>query len=176
MSINEALLDAFDDIKDQLIGENIKWVEEHNMHLTLKFIGDTEEKQIGRIIASLQEIISASNSFSLHLNGIGFFGKSTSPKVIWAGINKEPQLLELQQNIENSLMQLGIAKESRPFNPHLTLGRIKFIKDLIGFQKCMQIHKNEGFESIIVDEFVLFESKLTPSGPIYKPLARFPLR
>lgn len=149
----------------------IKWVEFENLHITLKFLGEIEEKKLNKILPVLSTISSRTKSFHLCLENLGCFPGIRNPRVLWVGVSKGgDELIKLATDLEDELYKIGFKKEERKFHPHLTIGRIKTpcnIDDIIN-----QPIKTDIFD---VKEFILFKSTLLPSGPVYERLNRFPL-
>ena len=149
-----------------------RWVEEQNLHLTLRFIGDVEEPELAYIMAALSSV--QAESFDLTLSGVGHFESRRKIRSLWAGTKPCPALEALQQRIDSVLTRHGIAPDGRKFSPHITLARLKqvppaFVRDwLVG---------NCSFQSssFAVKNFTLFESYRARSGAIYTPLQAFPL-
>ena len=169
----DELTTAFFHIKSGLRNEKIKWVELNNLHITLKFFGETDERRIPEICENL-EIVSRSNTFfSFDLKNIGVFGSSYKPRVIWLGIENNEPLVSLGKQILNKMDGLGFKIDRQNFVPHLTLGRIKFIENKILFNKTIGEFRNRLFQEVHVNSFHLFESILKPSGPEYKILDSF---
>lgn len=151
-------------------GGKIKWVEPKNVHLTLKFLGETDEKLIEPIKTAITKISKEYFSVSGFINQVGAFPNPNRPKVIWAGMKEDiPALAAMASDIEDEMYRLGFEKEERSFKSHLTLGRVKDSQQL---GKIPSILK--GFEitpvKAVYDRVVLFKSTLTPAGPIYEPV------
>ncbi len=140
----------------------------NDFHLTLKFLGDIPENKIEEIKNILKEI--RVKEFNAALSGIGFFPSETYIKVIWIGLSPEKEIYELQQKIDSKLADL-FRKDDR-FKPHLTLARVKFIKDKIKFIRELKKIKIDRKE-FNVSDFKLIKSTLTPEGPVYEDLAVF---
>jgi RNA 2',3'-cyclic 3'-phosphodiesterase len=157
-------------LKSSLSYEAIKWVEEQNIHVTLKFLGETEERIIPGINAVLEKTAESFPSFELALKGLGIFGSSYNPKVIWAGIHPYDKLVTLMQRVHEGLETEGFPRERQNLVPHLTLGRIKFLKDKRRFQSEIEKYKYISSESQVVDKIILFESNLKKEGPEYHVL------
>lgn len=167
--------DTFNEIKSALQHEKIKWVETHNMHITLKFFGDTSDSEIDTIEKIVAPIARETPSFHVKVEGTGFFGKSRQPRVLWFGINDGSRLKNVGNHVLNALEKAGFEKERNEFNPHLTLGRIKFIKDIELFREVIEDFRNEEIQESEISEIILFESILHPGGPEYNPLRKFRL-
>lgn len=173
---SEEFLDVFQELKETLYDEKIKWVEEHNMHITLKFLGKTAVEDIPSIIDTLKPIAGRHKSFFIAARSIGTFGGKKNPRVIWVGLEETGVLEKISLEIDLALNELGFERETRKFSPHLTLGRVKFIKDTNGLFSMVEKLKGEAFQKYKVEKFTLFESKLSPKGPTYYPLHEFELK
>lgn len=169
------LLKAFSDLKNILAGEIIKWTDISNTHLTLAFLGDTDEKKIRIIKMMLEEKCSELKEFEFILSGLGLFRNYRDPRVIWAGISSSGSLTELNDKIREGLKETGFIVENRPFSPHLTLGRIKLIKDTVHLREVIEEYRDTEFQIVKVRDVVLFESILMQTGSVYKQLGRFGL-
>ena len=146
----------------------IKLVNKKNLHLTLKFFGNVEEKYLGEIINRLKRI--KFKSFEANLAHFGDFSRSKHSKVLWVGLSPENKVVNLQQKIDSEFLDLF--SEDMKFRSHLTLGRVKFIKKS---EKFSEIVESVGVDSksFLIDSFCLIESKLTKDGPIYNILETF---
>ena len=171
-----ALINVLEDFYSSLNKEKIKWVEKNNLHITLKFLGDTEEENIPVINEKLLEVASKDNNFHIILQGCGVFKNLRKPKVLWVGLHETENLKNLHLDIENSLAETGFAKEERPFSPHLTIGRIKFLKNYSILRSKLGQYHDKYFQQNHVNEFIFYESILTQAGPIYRIINKFPLK
>ena len=157
----------FNEISSSLQHERIKWVEPENMHLTLKFFGETDEKQIPAIINAIQASVLNINPFILHIENTGIFGSRYDPKVIWFGIDKQEELDNLVKNIFAELGKFGWQQDRQNFVPHLTIGRIKELKDKHLFQNIISKYNTIAIQEENVNEIILYESILRREGPLY---------
>ena len=162
-------------LTSELRHERIKWVEMHNMHLTLKFFGETEEPRIPAINQALSAATANAASFTLCINRTGIFGSRYDPRVIWFGIDPEPGLQKLAENVIGNLRQAGWEPDRQNFVPHLTIGRIKEIIDKPLFQEVIGHYRDASMQEQPVHELVLYESILKREGPEYITLRKFPL-
>ncbi|UCG27383.1 MAG: RNA 2',3'-cyclic phosphodiesterase [Bacteroidales bacterium] len=165
------LMETIFTLQKQLREEKIKWVEPGNLHLTLFFLGETPESLIQTITSGLEKEAAKNLQMKIRLSGMGVFRDFRNPRVIWIGIEPEPALSVLQSRIDSLLTDLGFKPDNRPFNPHLTVGRPKWIRDKMKFRESIETYKTCFFQESVVREIILFESKLTGSGPIYKPVS-----
>ncbi|MDD4548821.1 MAG: RNA 2',3'-cyclic phosphodiesterase [Syntrophomonadaceae bacterium] len=158
------------------ISPDVKWVENENYHLTLKFLGDIDPGSVKKITERLQHIAKNIPPFQLKVNGAGFFPNAKRPRVVWLGVAGElEQAMVLGEKIDTSLLELNFAPE-RKRSFHLTLGRIRSEYHLIKLlEKVREIDKEHGLSPFEVGEFKLMESILSPRGSRYKVLASFSL-
>ena len=169
------LLGMFSDLKSGLQNDNIKWTSIDNIHITLAFLGDTQENLINDISIMLAEKCGGNGKFSLTLKGCGLFRNFSDPRIIWTGIEPSDRLIQLNKSIMDGLKVLNIKMEDRPYNPHLTLGRIKHLNDKDLLKSLIDRFQNTELQAVSLSEVILYESILLQSGPIYKPLAKFTL-
>ena len=156
----------------------IKWVEKSNLHLTMKFLGYISLEQAELIKSELKDIASrySPSPFCIKLSSnIGVFPTYKMPRIIWVGIKEGiSELKELYNSIENNLSNKGFPREDKDFSGHITIGRVKFIRDKTNFIQILKRIEVNNF-SQEVGSIDLMESKLTPNGPIYNIAAKFPL-
>lgn len=157
----------FNEITSSLRHENIKWVKPENMHLTLKFFGETDENQIPIIQKVLAEAAANARPFSLKIANTGVFGSRYDPKVLWFGIEKHDELVSLVQNIFIGLENAGWEPDRQNFVPHLTIGRIRKLKDKPLFQNIISKYNSVEIQEENVSEINLYESILLREGPLY---------
>jgi RNA 2',3'-cyclic 3'-phosphodiesterase len=167
----EPLLKMISSFKSGLYNDIIKWTDPGNIHITLAFLGDTEEKMIKPICSILKDNCERSGKFELVIKGAGLFRNPDDPRIIWTCINTSEKLLHINDLIKKGLNGLGIKTEERPFKPHLTIGRIKHINDKEILKALVEKFQNAEIQIVPVTEIVIYQSILLPSGPVYKPLA-----
>jgi 2'-5' RNA ligase len=170
-----ALLDAYDNVRHTLRMEKINWVSKDQMHLTLAFLGDTEENIIPDLVSGIETIMNAHHSFTLTLAGLGVFRNIHDPRVIWTGCESEKEFHGIKLETDKVLTALGFEVEDRPFSPHLTLGRIKFIRHPNHLGQLIGVYMDTVFQSEKIQKILLYESKLTTDGPEYTPMHKFVL-
>ncbi len=173
---SDKIYNVLDEFNSTLAGEQINWVKKENLHITLKFFGNTPIKEIPVIKQSLQTVANNCDSFQISINGCGTFGSSKFPRVIWLGINPEPKLISLYKNLNETLAEKGYEQENRNFSPHLTLGRIKHINNKHVLDSLINKYQDELFLIQDIFEFCLFESILEKNGPKYRVLETFNLK
>ncbi len=155
----------------------VRWVAVGNIHLTLKFLGESDSTDLTRLGGLLQGIAARCRPAELIVGGLGCFPNNRQPRVIWVGMQIPPQIKELQQSIEAAGERIGYAREERPFSPHLTLGRVQKnasreeIAQIAGALSAVTVGELGRFEA---GGITLFRSDLRPTGSIYTPLGHFP--
>lgn len=149
----------------------IRWVSGPNMHLTLKFLGEVKDDIVPVIGQRLQAMAVRHRPFSIDIRGAGAFPNIKRPNVLWIGIDKTGPLRDLFLDIDAGLAELGIEKESRPFSPHLTIGRVRDSGAIGPAMDELSTYKGAFFGSIDVDEILLMKSVLGPSGAEYSKVA-----
>ena len=172
---SEEFLSRYFALKRNLAKEKIKWVEPENIHITLKFFGETPDHHIPGISIALQEASRKNNPFGFSIINTGIFGSSYHPKVIWFGIEPTNKIIQLSSCIFSALERIGIEKDRQNFVPHLTIGRIKTLEDKAFFQKVMVQYRDGFIQKEEVSEFHLIESQLSPKGPRYAVIESYPL-
>ena len=154
-------------LQQKLQGERIKWVEAQNIHITLKFLGDTNESKVSMLQHSLEGICTQFHSITFFLKDLGIFGSHYHPKVIWIGIEPFEEIKELMIAIHQSLEKVGFPVDRQNLVPHLTLGRIKELNNPTFFWKIFNQYKSISSKQISINDIVLYESILKKEGPLY---------
>lgn len=169
-------IDQFRELKNGLKHEKIKWVGENNIHVTLKFLGETDEKSIPAIRSVLQSRALRTTSFAFSLKKLGIFGSRYLPRVIWTGIEPYSTLQQLMKDIQQDMTELGYEADRQNLVPHLTLGRIKTLHDKELFREAIEKHRDIKSSEMRAVEFHLYESILNKEGPVYLSLATFAMQ
>lgn len=155
-------------------GQRISWIKPRNIHLTLKFLGDTPEKQIEAIGSALERTLARSGQFEFAVRGLSAFPNLRRARVLWVGVEKSgDEFARLAKNINDELIQFGFAEENRKFTPHLTLGRVKSQLS----QTFITAFKGIEFVGgkVVAQEVTVMRSDLRPAGAVYTPLKRMAL-
>jgi len=172
---DENFLKLYWNLRNSLKHEKIKWVEEENLHLTLKFFGKIYDEKIDPICELIGNSVIDCDSFELQLENVGIFGSSYNPKVIWYGIKQSSELKLLHQTITENLKTIGYYPDRQNFVPHLTVARIRKLNDKKIFQRIIDKQKNGFIQKAEVKKLYLFESILQRKEPIYNVIKEFPL-
>ncbi len=167
-------LSSYQRLQSAMKDQQIKWVEEQNIHITIKFFGETEEQKIPAISSAMRKRASITSTFVFGLSQLGIFGSSYAPKVIWVGIEPYSNLLTLMKNIQEDLKPAGFEPDRQNLIPHLTLGRIRELKDKVLFDRTIGQFRNIVSDSMQIGEIILYESILLREGPKYFILDKYP--
>lgn len=180
--LDEALHDGVSDIQDALQeacprGPRVKWVERPNLHLTLKFVGDTPAEKLDEIIEIAEEAAAECSPCRVEVCGAGCFPPRGAPSVLWVGLREEcPELAELACALGSRLVKAGLAEAERhPFTAHFTLGRVRERGGGRNLREAVEELREEPVGEMRIDRFCLFSSDLTPQGPVYTKRAEFGL-
>ena len=150
-----------------------KWVRPENLHVTLKFIGQTDPARLDAICVALAEVRSP-QEVHLHFRNIGFFPSAKCPRVIRGGMESSENLAPLAHAVDKQIATLGFPAEERAFTPHLTLARLDPPGIAQELRTAIENQATRNFGELHTSEFHLIESKLKPSGAEYTTLRSFP--
>jgi 2'-5' RNA ligase len=149
---------------------DIKLVEPENIHITLKFLGDTDEQNRDAIEQAMKESVVGIPPFPINLKGTGVFPNQHYMKVLWIGISDTGNLETIARALDKKLGNLGFKKENRRFSPHLTVGRIRTARNKNYLIKIINQYAVTEFTTQQIEMITLKKSELTPKGPIYTTL------
>lgn len=173
-----------DNLKKQQLERAARFVTPQNIHLTLRFLGDTSPSQLSAIQQGLQQIAPKHTPFNLQLHGLGCFPNLRKPSVVWTAlIGASNTIANLQRDVEALVQRAGYVAESRTFQPHITLARIERsasasdVRRLGAWVEQMSVSETVKSWSadLAVQQISFIESTLTPTGSIYTSLGRFAL-
>jgi 2'-5' RNA ligase len=152
-----------------------RWVDPESMHITLQFLGNVQAELIPQICQHVAAAVKPLEAFDVTCTDLGAFPSWHRPRVLWLGIGSGyEELVALQSSVEQSLKSLGYRGETRRFEPHLTLGRLRTptaIPDAT-LARIRQAFAARSAVSFDVSEVVVFSSQLTRQGPIYEAMGR----
>ncbi len=155
---------------------DVSWSGPEGLHLTLKFLGEISEAKAAEVRRAVASITAPAGRFPLVLKGTGVFpSNSKFIRVLWAGIFEQPTLMNLHREIDFAMGRLSFITESHPFHPHLTLGRVRTALRLHDVLDEMDRHKYSDFGQMTAAKVTLFESRLQPTGAVYRIVEEFPL-
>ncbi len=171
-----SLLQLISHFRNSLAGDKINWARPENIHLTLKFLGETPVYRISDIEKIIVETASQNNSFTTELKGIGAFGSRYQPRVVWAGFSEPESMINLGESCLNTFHKYRFYRDRQNFIPHLTLGRIHEVRDKKRFWDLVEAEKETIFQQVKVKKLILFESILLKTGPVYNEIHFVKLR
>ena len=161
--------EKINEVKKKLDTGSAKITLTKDNHLTLKFLGEVEDDKVDALKEALKKV--EFGSYKTKLDKTGVFPNENNIRVIWIGVKPEKETIELKKKIDDALKELNF-KDDFEYKPHITLARVKFVKDK---EKLKQLLGKLEFEDseFEVKEFKLIKSELTPDGPEYTNLEAF---
>jgi 2'-5' RNA ligase len=161
-------------LKQDIPTRTVRWVRPEGIHLTLKFLGDVPIDSIDQISATLKKICIEHEPFKVKVSEFGCFPNFRRPRILWIGVQDlSTRLTDLHGEIESGLSKLGFEREARRFHPHLTIGRVKRLRDQVEFQNlaaALEDVKIGDIGQLQVNEVSLMKSDLKPTGAVYTRL------
>lgn len=154
-------------------GAAVRWAKAANVHLTLKFLGEVSDEDVGEATRIIRECAAETAPFDLYVCGVGAFPSLGRPRVLFARAGASPPALEaLAGRLNERLAEIGVEPERRRFQAHLTLGRLKGESSLAALADAVSAFADTEFGRMRVEEIVFMMSELRPRGPIYTPLEK----
>ncbi len=149
-----------------------KWVDEDQLHITLRFIGEVDGSAFNDIKECLSDV--KNSRFTMRLKGVGSFPPGRTPKILWAGVEDKTHLVRLHNSLESVLVECGLDREHRKFHPHITLARLNnpSVRRVADFLSVHSMFKTAKFT---ISEFHLYSSILTPKGAVHNLEVSYPL-
>jgi 2'-5' RNA ligase len=178
LPLQDAIQKATSGLRKTLGDELIRWVPPHNVHLTLKFLGDISPASLDQIKQILVTEAAQVEAFAVQVEGLGAYPNSRRPRVLWVGLNAPASLTALQHSIDAAAARLGFESEDREFSPHLTIGRVRQNLSTTEQQKVRTTVEETQIAKLgtaQVDAVYLFKSDLQAAGSIYTKLFSAPL-
>ncbi len=166
-------------LRQRLPAPLVRWVPPENIHLTLKFLGETSITTLEQLVTLLRTAAEEHSPFELSAAGLGVFPNRAQPRVIWIGLTAPAALLALQRDIEGICARLGYSPEDRPFSPHLTIGRVNprlNTEEKQRLRQALEERQIGELGTIQVNAFHVFKSDLQPEGAVYTRLYTLPLK
>jgi len=173
--VRACLAKHIDNLRSAMPEVRASWSREENLHLTLKFLGDTSVAKVEALSQAAERAASTVEPFEMVVEGCGAFPPEGQPRVLWIGIDDPSgKLVELQQALEAECAEVGFAREPRPFHPHLTIARIRKPQ---GSRRLAVVHKEIGFnrEIVGVSEISVIRSELRSEGSKHTVISRHSL-
>ncbi len=152
----------------------VKWVRPEQIHLTLKFMGEVDDRDVTSVCDVVTRTAAEFGPFEFKVKGLGVFGRPA--RVVWAGISRCESLLALQAKLDRELTRLGGPIENRPFAGHLTLCRVKNTSAGRVLADAVAGYGDELFGTVAAPEVIVYHSQLTSDGPVYTAASRAALK
>jgi len=153
-----------------------KWVDPEIVHLTLKFLGEIGDEQVVEVCRITEDVAARHAGFDLDVGSVGSFG-GRSARVLWVGAGQDcDELVQLHDDLERHLEEAGWPREARKFAAHLTLCRIRNAKAGIKLAQASREYSDYVIGTFRADSITVYQSELTPRGPIYTPLGKYDLK
>jgi 2'-5' RNA ligase len=155
---------------------DVKWVAAENLHWTLQFLGNIDEREIPIVCDALAAAATEIGSFELEARGAGAFPSADRPRTLWIGAGRGArELTVLHATIERRLRKRGYRGEDRRYVPHITFGRAGRKGRPQSLAEDLAKHADYDCGTMLVDEVTVYSSELGPGGSTYEALARVPL-
>ena len=175
-AVRAKVIEHIEQLRRELPYARASWSREHNLHLTLKFLGNVPVNEIPQLSDAIARAVSGVKPFELTVAGCGVFPPRGKPNVLWIGVeNRTGELNELYRQIEDECASAGFAREQRSFHPHLTIARLRKPGNE---RRLAEVHQNFGFppELFPVSEVVVFKSELLREGSKHSAISRHALK
>jgi len=171
--LSEEVLNGLQAGQDAIRDSGVKasFPEISSVHLTLKFLGDIEPGQVSMVSAALKDRIYRFDPFVLNITGLGVFPNLSRPRIAWAGVMPDDRLQTLHGMVESAMREIGFEAERRKFSPHITLARIKSVRDGDSLGEMLKRMRNFEMGTTPVRSLRLYQSILKPEGAVHKVLA-----
>jgi 2'-5' RNA ligase len=157
---------------------DVKWVEPQNLHVTLLFLGEVEDRTLPAVCRAVADVCKTHVPFVLTVEGVGCFPSPRRPRVVWIGLGQGTQeVVALHDELEGPLLDLGCyRREERQYTPHITLGRVR--GEASADELAAALAKKAGWQGgeVRMGEVLVLSSELTPDGPVYTVLSRAALK
>ncbi len=161
----------------KVAGVDASWTRAEGMHLTLKFLGEVTDQQVPEIMSGLRKALEGAGPLRLEVSGVGTFLNPKNARVVWIGLSGDVEkLMQIQLTVEHAMVLLGMEREERKFTPHLTLGRVRYIRSRDKWIKTLEEIKNISLPGFDVTTISLMKSELKPDGAVYTEMGRVELK
>ena len=170
--VRKSLSDHIHGLRKALPEVHASWSREENLHLTLKFLGDTAVAKIEALSQAAYNAVVRFSPFDIIVGRCGAFPSTGQPRVLWIGIDdRSGELTDLHRSLEDECAKAGFAREGRPFHPHLTITRLRKPQ---GSRQLAKLHGEMGFtnQQVSVSEMVLFRSELLSESSRHTAISR----
>lgn len=158
------------ELMESLKGERISWVDPLRYHITVRFLGETRIPDVEKIGKALQSGLQLPDQWMVSTAKAGSFGPRNMPRVIWIGFEDQLPFETLRREVDRVLQSCGIPPMDQPFRAHLTLGRIRSLRDPEAFHRSLERIRERFIERIKFDRLVFYRSEPGRGGPVYTSL------
>ncbi|CAN5226408.1 RNA 2',3'-cyclic phosphodiesterase [soil metagenome] len=176
IDINKPVRASVTKVQEDLaeLGADVKWVEPANLHLTMLFLGEVDDRDLVAICRAATKVAADIKQFSMVLEGVGAFPNTRRPRTLWVGVNEgKDSVIALHKALENALFDLGCyRREARAFAPHLTLGRVNSARNEESLVTAISENADRICGETNVSEVLVMGSELKSSGPEYTVIGR----
>jgi 2'-5' RNA ligase len=176
VAVDKRTRDRVADLQETLAesGADVKWVEEKNLHLTLLFLGEVDERSVPDVCRAVASVAAEREPFEMTVGSVGGFPNAHRPKTLWVGVDEgKEELIALHDELELPLLELGCyRREARKYTPHLTLGRVKRDEDAEALAGPLAKHGEWEGGRTLVNEVLVMSSELRYEGPEYTVMSR----
>lgn len=152
--------------------KNVRVTDTEQIHLTLKFLGDTDDKKVQKLCQSLKIALEGQKPFEVIVEGMGGFPNACRPRVIWLGVKDPYRLKEMAGIVDNCVKELNLNCDDKRFSPHITVGRVNGSTDI---EDLVSSCKGKVLCTFRCDHVNVMESKLYPKGAVHSVIERIPL-
>lgn len=146
---------------------DLKIVKPELMHITLKFLGDTDESLVGGVLARISHATEGVGPFRIRLRGMGAFPSMSNIRIVWVGIEDGKPLQDIAAKLDASMNDLGFDRDRKGFVPHLTLARTRSGRNIANVQEILRTKAASDYGEYLIDRIMLKKSVLSPQGPTY---------
>jgi 2'-5' RNA ligase len=152
--------------------DGVRWIPAHQLHITVKFLGDVPDGDVSKVAEGVGRAAAACDPFSMEIGECGCFPPRGPVRIVWAGAAEASSaLMQCVEAVEAELQPLGFPRESKPFSPHITIGRVREDRSSGGIRAAVQAY-GCGKEQESVSSLTLMSSVLSPKGPTYTPVSK----
>ena len=152
----------------------IGWERPEKLHLTLKFLGDVDDRQLRDVEEAVRRASTELRSFRSAISGAGRFPPKGDPRILWLGLDKQENFGNAARTVDKELSKFGFEPEKRKFHPHLTIARLRepYRSGALAAEHLSNAFQTDEFD---VWEILIYESELLPTGSVYRKLASYPM-
>jgi 2'-5' RNA ligase len=155
----------------------VKWVGPQNLHLTLKFLGEVKDDKVPQAISIIRSCAAETPAFDLTVRGAGAFPNLHRPRVLFVDAEDQPAVAaDLAARLNDRMAEIGVEREDRPFQNHITLGRLRNPRPVPEVAQRIEALAGRSFGTMRVDRVTLMKSDLQPAGPVYTAVERIGLK